>query len=69
MRLTPIIDLEVPYFQSGRYGGVVTLERGIDVPITILSRKGGMIEAVLEDEEDKIEVRQVPVSRVQLREV
>ena len=68
MKITPIVDLEVPYFQSGRYGGVVVLERGIDVPITLLKRKGGMIECVLEDEADKIEVRQVPVARIQLRE-
>lgn len=67
MKITPIIDLDVPYFQGGRYGGVITLERGIDVPITILKRNGGTIDCILEDEDDKVEVRQVPMKKVQLR--
>jgi len=67
MQITPIIDLELPFFEGGRYSGVITLERGIDVPITVLKRYRGMMDCVLEDEEDKVEVRQIPLSRVQLR--
>lgn len=66
MNITPIVDLEVPYFVDGRQLGSVTLERGIPAPVTILRRYRGMLDAILEDEEDKIEVRQVPVSRIQM---
>lgn len=67
MKITPIVDLDVPYFEKGRYSGVITLERGIDVPITILKRTGGTMDCILEDEADRVEVRQVPVNRVQMR--
>lgn len=66
MKITPIIDLEVPYFERGRHAGTVTLERGFDVPVTILRRYRDMLDCILEDEEDKVEVRQVPVRMVQI---
>lgn len=66
MNITPIVDLDLPYFVEGKQRGGVMLERGIPVPVTILRRYRGMLDAVLEDEPDRIEVRQVPLSRVQL---
>ena len=66
MNITPIVDLDLPYFVEGKQRGSVMLERGIPAPVTILRRYRGMLDAVLEDEPDRIEVRQVPVSRVQI---
>lgn len=66
MKITPIIDLEVPYFEKGRYQGNVTLERGFDVPVTILRRHRDTLDCILEDEDDRIEVRQVPIRKVQI---
>ena len=66
MHITPIIDIKVPYYVEGKEQGSVTLERGIPAPVTILRRYRGMVDAVLEDEGDRIEVRKVPLSRVQL---
>lgn len=66
MNITPIIDIDVPYFLEGKVSGTITLERGIPAPVTILRRYRGMVDVILEDEDDKPELREVPLRRVQL---
>jgi hypothetical protein len=65
MKLSPIKDIEVPYFINGEKQGVITLQRGFEEEVTILKHSYDSVTLVLEEEPDRIECK-VPTRFVQL---
>ena len=55
MKLSPIKDIEVPYFRNGQKAGTIRLERGFEEEVTLLRNQHGTVMLRLEEEPDKIE--------------
>jgi hypothetical protein len=65
MKLSPIKDIEVPYFDKlGRKAGTILLERGFENEITILRKSNGTMDVILEDE--GLECRFIPAKYIHL---
>jgi hypothetical protein len=65
MKLSPIKDIEVPFFKDGTRGGSITLLRGEEEEVTVVRHSHDSVVVILESEPDRIECK-VPTRFIQL---